>query len=156
MVLKSGKDSGLEKDQVFNRTMFIRLSDSNMSKTIEYEEYKQNEIAMSDLKVSDIIKFKQDPEKDNPYIYIDLSNINNLDNIKSVQYWYWDTNTSSYHFVFGVNITDEDKVKKYIKVYISVLTKKDTRVYDKKHNVVGNSLNYVKSTKKFGKEQYYE
>ena len=46
--------------------------------------------------------------------------------------------------------------KKYIKVYISVLTKKDTRVYDKKHNVVGNSLNYVKSTKKFGKEQYYE
>ena len=156
MLLKPGKDSGLVKDQTVIKTMFIRLSDSNMSKTIEYEEYKQNEITMSDLKVSDIIKFKQDPEKDNPYIYIDLSNINNLDNIKSVQYWYWDTNTSSYHFVFGVNITDEDKIKKYIKVYISVLTKKDTRVYDKKHNVVGNSLNYVKSTKKFGKEQYYE
>ena len=156
MLLKTGKESGLAKDQTTMKTMFMRLSDSNMSKTIEYEEYKQNEITMSDLKVSDIIKFKQDPEKDNPYIYIDLSNINNLDNIKSVQYWYWDTNTSSYHFVFGVNITDEDKAKKYIKVYISVLTKKDTRVYDKKHNVVGNSLNYVKSTKKFGKEQYYE
>ena len=67
---------------------------------------------MSDLKISDIIKFEQDTEKNNPYLYIDLSKINNLDNIKSVQYWYWDTNTSSYHFVFGVNITDEDKVKK--------------------------------------------
>ena len=156
MLLGTAQDSGLEKDKMAIKTMFIRLSDSNMSKTIEYEEYKQDEISMSNLKVSDMIKFKQDPEKDNPYIYIDLSNINNLDNIKSVQYWYWDTNTSSYHFVFGVNITDEDKVKKYIKVYISVLTKKDTRVYDKKHNVVGNSLNYVKSTKKFGKEQYYE
>ena len=156
MLLKSGKDSGLEKEQTIIKTMFVRLSDSNMSKTIEYEEYKQNEIAMSDLKISDIIKFEQDTEKNNPYLYIDLSKIDNLDNIKSVQYWYWDTNTSSYHFVFGVNITDEDKVKKYIKVYISVLTKKDTRVYDKKHNVVGNSLNYVKSTKKFGKEQYYE
>ena len=156
MVLKSGKESGLEKDQVFIKTMFIRLSDSNMSKTIEYEEYKQDEISMSDLKVSDIIKFEQDPVKENPYIYIDLSKISNLDNIKSVQYWYWDTNTSSYHFVFGVNITDEDKAKKYIKVYISVLTRKDTRVYDKKHNIVGNSLNYAKSTKKFGKGQYYE
>jgi len=44
------------------------------------------------------------------------------------------------HFVFGVNIDDNFSRK----IYLSMLKKKDLRVFDKYHKVIGESRNYLK------------
>lgn len=85
------------------------------------------------------------------YIYVDLTDIDR--NTKSIQYWY--NNNGELEFVFGVNITDEDWRNNYIKIYISLTSSRDTKVYDTNHRLVGETKNYADSHSSFGWEQMY-
>lgn len=82
--------------------------------------------------------------------------------LKALSFWYLDDSESGYnisldpigyvqkfaynpdncycHFVFGVNITDNFSRK----IYLSMLKKKDLRVFDEYHQVIGESRNYLK------------
>lgn len=54
-----------------------------------------------------------------------------------------------YHFVFGVNLPDMDKNSEPFKVYISGIKRKDMRVFDKYHQVIGKSLNYAEHPEQY-------
>ena len=59
-------------------------------------------------------------------------------------------------FVFGVNIGEEDWKQGYVRVNVSIVSTKDTRVYDINHNLIGEITNYVDDdTKEYGENQYY-
>lgn len=100
--------------------------------------------------------------------------------IKSLSYWYLDDFKNGYqkdidnmgyiskfdydptncylHFVFGVNIPGENEVEDIRsvprKIYLSLMTKKDLRVFDRYHQVVGKVENEA-ITRKYGKGQYF-
>ena len=100
--------------------------------------------------------------------------------IKSLSYWYLDDFKNGYqkdidnmgyiskfdydptncylHFVFGVNIPGENEIADIRsvprKIYLSLMTKKDLRVFDRYHQVVGKVENEV-ITRKYGKGQYF-
>nr|DAI30464.1 MAG TPA: hypothetical protein [Caudoviricetes sp.] len=82
--------------------------------------------------------------------------------LKALSFWYLDDSRDGYnisldpmgyvqnfdynpdncycHFVFGVNIDDNFSRK----IYLSMLKKKDLRVFDEYHKVIGESRNYLK------------
>lgn len=100
--------------------------------------------------------------------------------IKSLSYWYLDDFKNGYqkdidnmgyiskfnydptncylHFVFGVNIPGADEVADIRevsrKIYLSLMTKKDLRVFDKYHQIAGKVENEV-LTEKYGQGQYF-
>lgn len=100
--------------------------------------------------------------------------------IKSLSYWYLDDFKNGYqkdidnmgyiskfnydptncylHFVFGVNIPGADEVadirKVSRKIYLSLMTKKDLRVFDKYHQIAGKVENEV-LTEQYGQGQYF-
>lgn len=103
-----------------------------------------------------------------------------VERIKSLSYWYLDDFKNGYqkdidnmgyiskfdydptncylHFVFGVNIPGADEVADIRevsrKIYLSLMTKKDLRVFDKYHQIAGKVENEA-STRKYGKGQYF-
>lgn len=97
-----------------------------------------NEYTVSSLSVNDVFYIDND-NHNKEYIMVDLCNVPETEN--SVQYWF--ANNNSIRLVFGVNITPEDRQRQYIKIYVSSLVKKDMRVFDDLHNVVGESYNYA-------------
>ena len=86
--------------------------------------------------------------------------------LKALSFWYLDDSQNGYtikmdsmgylldfkydpkdcycHFVLGVNITDNFSRK----IYLSMLKKKDLRVFDEYHQVIGESKNYLNSNGK--------
>lgn len=130
---------------------FVDSQGNNISTTTESPLYwteiepiiknKNNEeLTVTELKISDVFKIEQNDGSE--YIKIDLTNIPSGQ--KSVQYWFYDN--GSIKFVFGANISAEDKLNGYIKIYLSTLSTKNTKVYDNLNNVVGEIFNYVDQT----------
>ncbi len=133
----------------YRKNMFIKLSEDSLKNHLIYDEYLSSEISLSDLKVSDIFKLEGN------LIKVDLSKIENK-NTKSIQYWYFDTNSNSMKFVFGVNIREEDWNKEYINIYISTLSNKDDIVFNDNYLEAGTIVNYLESDKSYSdKSQYY-
>ncbi len=103
-----------------------------------------------------------------------------VERIKSLSYWYLDDFKNGYqkdidnmgyiskfdydptncylHFVFGINIPGENEIADIRlvprKIYLSLMTKKDLRVFDKYHQIAGKVENEV-LTEKYGKGQYF-
>lgn len=98
---------------------------------------------ITDKYVEDVFSVQKD-DKQRPYIKIDLSLFD--EKPESIQYWY--VNEGTINFVFGVNVSDSDwkdefgNRKSEIKIYISSLTTRDTRVYNDKNMLIGNILNF--------------
>ena len=71
-----------------------------------------------------------------------------------------------FHFVFGVNLKHkedgsfdesfDENGTPCVKIYLSLLSSKDKRVFDKYHNEIGKIENYLGSDKPYGKQQYYK
>ena len=111
-------------------------------------------------------------EKNVPYLSIVLPTIYENDqdgNLKkkqynSVQLWYLDNiengvepdiSKASYKFVFGVNVTDEEREKNEVKIYISELSTLNKKVYDQNYNLIGNVTDFGKDlTKTYGEQHY--
>lgn len=64
-----------------------------------------------------------------------------VDSMGYVSQFKYDPSNCYCHFVFGVNITDNFSRK----IYLSMLKKKDLRVFDEHHQVIGESKNYLNS-----------
>lgn len=143
--LKNGK-------LIYTKNMYLVYSTETIKKDVIYEEYKLDDLSVSDEKVSDRFAIEKD-DLGRDYLKVDLLNI--PESISSVQYWY--LNNGSLHFVFGVNITEKDIQNGYVKIYLSLLSTRDTRVYDENNNLVGEIYNYadLNNDKKYGEGQYY-
>ena len=135
---------------------FIVVSDKNMKKTIVYDECKLEELNyVEGINPEDVMMMVKN-ENEVPYLQIDIRNLENRESIKSVQHWYYNEEDKSCHFVFGVNLNSEEQQQGIIKIYTSMLSLRDTRVYDENHKQIGKISNYKDSNKVYGYNQYYE
>ena len=146
--------------KTYNQNMFIKLDTNPIKKTLVYDEYAVGDITFSNLKVEDII-VNHTQEVATKIIRDYMSTVDiNLAQIpsttKSIQMWYNDNGTL--HFVFGVNVDANDYVKGYVRIYLSTLSKRDTRVYNENHLVIGKIKNFVGlyNEDDYGKYQLYE
>lgn len=162
--MQIGRTGGVSK--TYYRNMFVRLNDDELKKTLVYDEFKDGEINDFQLRpIEDFISIdheqatSQYQEQEKAFVKIDLTYVSNTK--KSIELWYSDredlsiTTNGTLHFVFGVNLTDEDFERGYVKIYASLLTKKDTRVFGVNNKVIGEITNYEDSNKKYGEKQYY-
>lgn len=154
--------------KTYYKNMYLVESEDFMSKTVVYDEYKEGTLDVSDLSVSDVISYQED-DNGVPYLKIDLTNVSDTTN--SLQYWYLytvrenedktlgtaDISNSTYKFVFGVNISDSDRENGYIKVYLSLLSNRETEILDTNHLAIGTNYNYTKNSEdiKYNTMQYY-
>lgn len=92
-------------------------------------------------------------------IFVNASSYDNYaQNIKSIQYYYKDNN-GWLHFVFGVNISRNDDYKyDNFNIFLSNVSKRNMKVYDDRHRVIGYNRNYqeiLNGQQLYGEEQYY-
>lgn len=150
--------------KTYTKNMFIRQNTEAMKKTLIYNDYKENEITFTNLKITNVItEVLYDTSKATKIthslasiIRVDLSAFSR--NAKAIEFWYKEeieNSTPIYHFVFGVNVTTRDFVRGYVDIYLSSISKKDTRVFGANHLEVGEALNYREGGQKYGERQYY-
>lgn len=150
IVLSSGENE--QPTYPIYKNMFVVLSKDKVNKNLEYESFKPDRMIRTTDKVPDVFNLS------NGTISLPKDSINAWisSGFKSVQYWYTedqrpDVNTNSLKFVFGVNLYKNEKKEEIIdKVYLSMLSNKDTRVFDEKMNLVGNITNFVGRNTLFG------
>lgn len=148
--------------QTLQKNMFIEYSTDYVDANHESEILPTDtDKTFSDKKVSNV--FYIVGGGDESILRVDVSditaidkegNITILNNIKSINYWYFDFNSaynkdysgredivynytpekSGYYFVFGINLYPEDIKKdgdkRYIDIYITKTTNRDERVFD--------------------------
>ncbi len=85
--------------------------------------------------ISDI--FTYDVYNGKPCINIDLTSIQSNENLKTMEFWFYDLKSSSYKLVFAVNVKDVDRARGFIRIYISMLNNGDLRVYNQSHDLIG-------------------
>lgn len=145
----------------YNKNIFMvfGLGDEGIiQKHLVYDEYEEmpEYLEISDLNVSEQIKYITDDGA--PYLKIDIpKNYNNIVyDPTSVQVWYYVN--GSYKFVFGVNLTAEDKENSYVKIYISAISNKDPRVFTRDKQILdGYVQNLLElDPTKYGTGQYYK
>lgn len=160
------------------KNMFVFSSVNEMKNTLVYDEYplnyflnnndfslinnEENNVKFEDIFSVESFKgaYEEGPTEDEGIQFYGKRLSINLEkvpaNAKSLQYWYEDN--GSLKFVFGVNITEEDREKNKIYVYASLITKRDSKVYDENNIVVGNVLNYLDKNNLniYGNNQYYD
>lgn len=147
------------------KNMFIKTSTEKMKKTLVYDEYAFRQSDYEYSKITDAIYPVVETSSEaltHDYINKIRINIREFDdwNIKSIQFWYReDLETQPYfvHFVFGVNVTEEDFKRGYVDIYLSSLSRKDTRVFGTDHLEIGKVMNYssTNNKKRYGERQYY-
>lgn len=143
-----------ESAKTFEKNMFVVFSKNELKKHSIYDSPTLKDLNLSEaektIKVSDIFQVIN-----NNKIRVNLQNITNT--TKSVQYWYYDGKYCN--LVFGVNITDTtpgDIERGYLDIYVSSISKRDTRVYDYNHKIAGYIKNYANNEEKFGAGNFYE
>lgn len=118
-----------------------------------------------DIGVKDTFVLNGDGEDSYLRVYIPITI---KDSVESIRYWYfdfdaayakdytdsqqvydYDSSKSGYHFVFGVNISDADRERGYVDIYITKTTHRDPRIFDSVgrqvgvvHNCLDNEGNY--------------
>lgn len=139
-----------ESANLFKKNMFVVFSKNELKKHSIYDSPALGSLDVSeDIKVSDVFQVIN-----NNKIRVNLQNIANT--TKSVQYWYYESKYFYYNLVFGVNITPEDIKRGYLDIYVSSISKRDTRVYDYNHKIAGYIKNYANNEEKFGAGNFYE
>ena len=123
-----------------------------------YQDYGNENPKWSNYALYSFISTEQ--QLNSPVLEWMTNNSENF-NVESIQYWFMnDTQENKednlLNFVFGVNLTEEDKQKGEIRVYASLVSNRDPKVYDEYHNIVGKVHNYYDGSKNYGEAQYYD
>lgn len=144
--------------KTYKKNMYILLSKDKINKTIVENEYSFDSFKnnFSNLNVQEVIYYQNGNNESADLIYINLQQIPDLENINSISYWYIEN--ESCIFVFGVNLTEQDKINKYVKVYVSYVSNNIKDVYNLNNQKVGSIHNYVNfdNKKVYGTNQFYD
>ena len=149
--------------KTYLKNMFVRVSNQTINKTLVYNEYAEGDLTFENIYLPSIISIKTEQAETQfayPKTYIEID-IRLLTSYKSLEIWYADREDDSVangtlHFVMGVNFTQQDINDGYVRIYASLLTKKDTRVFGKNNLVCGEVVNYKDNASfNYGENQYY-
>lgn len=155
--------SSAKSQKTYYKNMFVVTGLSKINKEIVYNSYSNftyTSLTSTDLKVENVFtqkiftnnySFNGKPEI---AIRVILDDIPKSEN--SVQMWFRDETSNMYYFVFGVNISSEDRTRGYIDIYTSILTRKDDRVFSQNNILVGKTTNFKDDLEYYGADQIYE
>lgn len=150
--------SGNDIYTTYAKNMFLAISDNKLeigdegkaySNSADIDGFDANSVVGSVFQVTDEDYYEEyENPRQRPLITVDLHNIPAT--TKSISYYFYDIENSTYHFVFGVNVKPEDIAVGYMKIYLSDLITRDTRVFDADtHLIAGNEKNYVGTMDEF-------
>ena len=145
---------GSTQTYTYEKNMFVCYSTEKMKSEVVYEKLTSVSGIDSTKDVGLIFTFQED-EKKVPYIYVDLTGVTN--STKSIRYYY--KKDGYYNFVFGVNITPADINRGYVKIYTSLISNRDTNIYDATtRQVTGTEYNFATNPdgKTFGTGRYFK
>lgn len=165
-----------EKNMLVERNMFLEFSKEAINKTIASKilpyNYNDDGKKFAMIKPSEVFSIVNDRDKGTPekklrvaldqvpsgtqsirYWYLDFDSKYSRDYTNSTSYYKSTPDRSGYHFVFGVNVTEDDFKRGYIDIYITKTTNRDERVYDSVgrqvgivHNCIDENGNYEPPT----------
>lgn len=142
----------------YNQNMFVYGQTDYFNENLVYKELSENEITNGytkvDIDISSLFNVRIDETTNKPYIYIDLSLVPT--DLKSIGYWFKNESSNSYNFVFGVNITDEDRTNAHVKIYLSLLNNNVLEVYDKNNNLIGRIHNFASDNENYYYKQLFD
>ena len=154
---------------VYHKNLYLATSQAPLDKMSVYKQFMytgDEEKIGEDILIDnsrtpeDVISVEKAPNGiEQLVITIPQEYIDN--NVQSIQVWYLDNDDQRYvqndvfYFVFGVNLTDEDKSNGYVKFNVSVLSARDMRVFDENHKIIGKVKNVANSSE-IETEQKYE
>lgn len=150
-------------EKTYLKNIYFRATNITIDKTIVYEEYAEGDISFSALNISQVISIKSETanvQVANPKTWIEID-IHLFIGSKAIEFWYAEREDDSVangtlHFIMGCNITTEDRERGYIRIYASLLQKKDIRVFGRNNLVCGEVVNYNESVSfNYGENQYY-
>lgn len=162
----------------FPQNQYVVFSDNFIKKTIVYDEYGYGQMPShlkikEDIKVNEcfkilkyydgkvfininLIPFRQEKPSSIQYWYLDNVNVDYTTNDFGINENSLNFSKSSYKFVFGVNVTEEDYARGYVRIYISLLSNRETKVYDEYNNHIGYVTNYIEDNSvQYGENQFY-
>lgn len=154
--------SSAKSQKTYYKNMFV-VTGFTINKEIVYNSYKDltnTSLIRTNLRVEDVFTQVQNINnysfagKSEIAIRVILDDIPKSEN--SVQMWFRDEVSNMYYFVFGVNISSEDRTRGYIDVYTSILTRKDDRVFSQNGVLVGEVKNFKDDLKSYGLGQVYK
>ena len=146
------------------KNYFIRFVNQKISKTLVYDEYTEGEINFPNINVDEIVKIVEETNQNvgfsekKTYLEFDMSH---YPQSTGLEIWYAEREDDSVangtlHFVLGVNFSDAEILQGKVRIYASLLNKKDTRVFGKNNIVCGEIVNYKDNTEfNYGENQYY-
>ena len=147
------------QSKLYEQNIYVLTSQYEIKKSLVYETKTGLERVyggkIEEVITTEILINEKEPTVYSPIaIKINLSKLSYTSD-KSVQVWF--ANENAFHFVFGVNLTDEDWAKGYVLVYLSELSRKDKRVYGLNRLPVGEIANYASEDNEFvyGARQQY-
>lgn len=140
-----------QEEKKYNKNLFVVLDDNEIQKHMVYDEYSDlnalENFTVTNLRADEVFSVNKHNELDKIANYISI-NLNDesidLNNKKSIQLWYY-TN-GLYKFVVGSNISEEDKQTKEIKIYVSILSNKDDRIFKQENTnwiPIAKPINYL-------------
>lgn len=165
-----------EERTIYHKNFFVTTSLEKMKKEIVYDELEKLNGSIT-FRPNEVFFIQANPNGNGGYVLgIDTeklkikTSVGNLPVMriaKSVQLWYKDElsyendteglitkGEKGYHFVFGVNLDDFIQSERYIYINISLLSKKDRRVFDEGHNLIGEIRNEAESTTPINQQFY--
>ena len=73
----------------------------------------------------------------------------------TIEYWFYNEDSNSYHFVFGVNLTEKEKTQGYCDIYLSLLRSGDFRVYNDDDFITYTALENNLTANKIRLQSFY-
>lgn len=120
----------------FKKNMFFYGKSGKISKNIVYNELRESDFAsFYYTQINNVSTNIRIDEKNNVIFRINFGGSYQYD---TIEYRFFNSDSNSYHFVFGVNLSVEEKAQGYCDIYLSLLRSGDFRVYSD-----SNFLNYV-------------
>ena len=136
IVIETGNPN--EKNE-FKQNIYFFTRNESLNKNIVYNEYTSDEIANLGYKeISANVSVIKD-DHNNSKLRIEFG-----DGIyNTIEYWFYNEESNSYNFVFGVNLSDIERNQKYVEIYLSLIRSGDFNVYNANKSKIGTINNYV-------------
>lgn len=136
-----------------NKNMFFKFSEETIDKAYVYKT-EQHLYSYLNEKYGETVRLIL-ADGTPSQIEIDLKKAKDTD--KSFQYWYYNEEKRLFYFVFGANITEEDRKSGKINIYTSLMEKRSEKVYNYNNQAIATNYNYAdkNSTKVYGNSNYY-
>ena len=142
----------------YNKNIYLYTSNNSIDENLIYKQYSENDLnslyTFFSNDIQSYINVFSDQTTSQPYILIRVDRLPT--NAKSLMYWFKNSEeNNAMNFVFGVNISEQDRQSGEIKIYLSLLNDSDLFVYDNKNNKVGLAHNFVNdNSSEFNSQSY--